>query len=73
MHQQLLLYAMAAVGLFMVLITVVTQQCMQVIMALAEAGAVEGETAAEYFGEKNGEDLELPARSSNRQSVEFDQ
>jgi len=31
------------------------------------------ETAAEYFGEKNGEELELPARSSNRQAVEFDQ
>ena len=31
------------------------------------------ETAAEYFGEKNGEDLELPARSSNRQPVEFEE
>jgi len=29
------------------------------------------ETAAEYFGEKGGQDLELPARSSNRPSVEF--
>ncbi len=31
------------------------------------------ETATEYFGEKNGEELELPARSSNRQSVEFEE
>jgi len=31
------------------------------------------EAAAEYFGKENGEELELPARSSNRQSVEFDQ
>jgi plasmid stability protein len=31
------------------------------------------ETAAEYFGEANGEDIALPPRNSNRESVEFDQ
>jgi plasmid stability protein len=31
------------------------------------------ETAAEYFGEKNGEELELPPRNSNRLLVEFEQ
>lgn len=30
------------------------------------------EAAAQYFGEKNGEDLQLPSRNSNRASVEFD-
>ena len=31
------------------------------------------EVAAEYFGEKNGEDIELSPRSSNRHVIEFEQ